>query len=125
MIITRKVLALAAFIAAAGVGPVELTRDSAQAADPQAARIETAFEVVAAMPTAPPFMLPMARKGDLLVPPGCAVMSRAARDGCVDAAYALSSTPSAVVETREGATSTLLKLDPMTLASAADRMRQP
>src|SRR5262245_54642613 len=113
MITTRKVFALAAMIVVTGVGTVEMTRGSAQAAEPQtmtriqaysAARVDTAFDLVAVMPASAPFMVPMAQKGDLLVPPGCAGMSTDAQDECMDVAYEVDSTPSAVIETREGTT---------------------
>jgi hypothetical protein len=125
MITTRKVFALAAMIVVTGVGTVEMTRTTAQAAEPStmtrvqaysAARVDTAFGLVAAMPASAPFMVPMAQKGDLLVPAGCAGLSADAQGECMDVAYEVDSTPSAVIETREGTTSTLLKLDPMTLA---------
>src|SRR6185503_15736653 len=111
-------------IVAAGVSTVEMTRDSAQAAEStmtriqaySAARVDTAFDLVAAMPASAPFMVPMAQKGDLLVPPGCAGMSADAQGECMDVAYEMDSVPSAVIESREGTTSTLLKLDPLTLA---------
>jgi hypothetical protein len=130
MITTKRVFALAALIVATGVGTVEMT---AQAAEQQtmtrieaysAARVDTTFDLVAAMPASAPFMVPMAQKGDLLVPPGCAGMSADAQDECMDVAYEMDSVPSAVIETREGTTSTLLKLDPMTLAVVTDQTLQ-
>ena len=132
MITTKRVFALAAMIVATGVGTVEMTRDSAQAAEStmtriqaySAARVDTAFDLVAAMPASAPFMVPMAQKGDLLVPPGCAGLSADAQGECMDVAYEMDSVPSAVIETREGTTSTLLKLDPMTLAVVTDQTLQ-
>jgi hypothetical protein len=133
MITTKRVFALAALIAATGVGTVEMTRNTAQAAEPMtmtriqaysAARVDTAFDLVAAMPARAPLMVPMAQKGDLLVPPGCAGMSADAQDECMDVAYEVDSTPSAVIESREGTTSTLLKLDPLTLAGVTDQTLQ-
>ena len=130
MIITRRVFApLAALIVATGVGTVEMAGNTAQAAEAttmtriqaySAARVDTAFDLVAAMPASAPIMVPMAQKGDLLVPPGCAGMSADAQDECMDVAYEMDSLPSRVFETREGTTSTLLKLDPMTLAIVTD-----
>jgi hypothetical protein len=129
MIATRRVFALAALIVTTGVGTEEMTRNSAQAAEPamtriaaySAARVDTAFDLVSAMPASAPFMVPMAQKSDLLVPPGCAGMSADAYDECMDVAYEVDSVPSTVIESREGTTSTLLKLDPMTLAVVTDQ----
>jgi hypothetical protein len=128
MIIRRRVFALAALIVATGVAT-----GAAQAAEAtmmtriqaySAARVDIAFDLVAAMPASAPFMVPMAQKGDLLVPPGCAGMNADAQDECMDVAYEMDSVPSAVIETREGTTSTLLKLDPMTLAVVTDQTLQ-
>ena len=133
MITAKRVFALAALVVATGVSTVEMTRNTAQAAEPtsmtriqaySAARVDTAFDLVAAMPASAPFMVPMAQKGDLLVPPGCAGMSADAQGECMDVAYEIDSMPSAVVETRQGTTSTLLKLDPMTLAVVTDQTLQ-
>ena len=134
MIITKRLFALAALMMAAGVGTVEMSRNTAQAGELMtmtpieaysAARVDTAFDLVAAMPASPPFMVPMAQKGDLLVPPGCAGMDADAQDECMDVAYEMDSLPSAVFETREGTTSTLLKLDPMTLAGVTGELQIP
>ena len=134
MIITKRLFALAALMVAAGVGTVEMSRNTAQAAEPMtmtrieaysAARVDTAFDLVAAMPASAPLMVPMAQKGDLLVPPGCAGMDADAQDECMDVAYEMDSLPSVVVETREGTTSTLLKLDPMTLAGVTSELQIP
>ncbi len=131
---TKKVFALAALIVATGVGTVELTRNSAQAGETgtmtriqaySAARVDTTFDLVAAMPAAQPFMVPMAQKGDLAVPAGCASEQGDAQAECMDVAYEVESVPSVVVETREGSTSTLLRLDPMTVAGvSADTISQ-
>ena len=128
---TKKVFALAALIVATGVVTVELTRDSAQAAEQQftmsraeayaAARVDTAFDLVAVMPAAEPVMVPMALKGDLPVPFGCMGVQGDAQAECMDVAYELDSTPSLVVETREGTTSTLLRMDPITLAGVPEQ----
>ena len=134
MIITKRLFALAALMAAAGVGTVEMSRNTAQAAEPMtmtqieaysAARVDTAFDLVAAMPASAPFMVPMAQKGDLLVPPGCAGMDADGQGECMDVASEMDSLPSAVFETREGTTSTLLKLDPMTLAGVTSELQIP
>jgi hypothetical protein len=112
---------------------VELTRDSAQA-EPlvmtygqayAAARVDTAFDMVMAMPTAAEFMLPMAQKGDLEVPVGCLGIQGDAQAECMDVAYEVPSEPSIVVETRAGATSTLMRMDAMTVAGVpTDALQQ-
>lgn len=118
----RKAFALAAIIVATGVAAVELARSPAQAdpvlvtGGPTAyadARIAAAFGVVQDMPAVAPVSVPMAVKGDLLVPPGCTGEEQAE---CMDVAYELEATPSIVVETRFGTTSTLTRLDPLTMA---------
>ena len=69
---TKKVFALAALIVATGVAAVELGRDTAQAepvnimtrdAAYAAARVDTAFDLVAALPATPAVMIPMAHEG--------------------------------------------------------------
>jgi len=127
---TRKVFALAALIVATGVATVEMTRNTAQAAEQAtvmtrtaayaAARVDTAFDLVAALPRGKAVMVPMAQKGDLLVPAGCSTLSGDAQAECMDVAYELPSPPSVVVETRDGTTSTLLRMDPITLAGVSD-----
>jgi hypothetical protein len=133
MITAKRVFALAALVVATGVATVEMTRNTAQASETasmtriraySAARVDTAFDLVSAMPASAPFMVPMAQKGDLLVPPGCAGMTSDAQDECMDVAYEMDSAPSAVIESREGTTSTLLKLDPLTLAVVSDQTLQ-
>jgi len=117
---TRKVFAVAALIVATGVATVELTRNPAQAdpiADRATARIEGAFAVVAAMPPVPAVRVPMAQKGDLEVPVGCKGEGEAE---CMDVAYEVPSQPSIVVETRAGSTSTLMRMDSMTVAAGKD-----
>lgn len=121
---TKKVFALAALIVATGVATVELTQGSAQAGTMtmtrtqaySAARVDTVFDLVATMPAAASVMVPMAQKGDLPVPLGCTGVQGDAQAECMDVAYELPSEPSVVVETREGTTSTLLRMDAMTLA---------
>jgi hypothetical protein len=99
---------------ATGVATVEMTRNSAQAAEQAtvmtrtaayaAARVDTAFDLVAALPRGKAVMVPMAQKGDLLVPAGCSTLSGDAQAECMDVAYELPSPPSVVVETRDGTT---------------------
>jgi hypothetical protein len=127
---TRKVFALAALIVATGVATVELTRNTAQAAEQgtvmtlsaayAAARVDTAFDLIAALPPGKAVMVPMAQKGDLLLPAGCSTLSGDAQAECMDVAYELPSPPSVVVETRDGTTSTLLRMDPITLAGVSE-----
>ena len=127
---TKKVFALAALIVASGVVTVELTRDSAEAAETvvmtraeaySAARVDTAFDLVAAMPAVAAVMVPMAQKGDLPVPLGCMGVHGDTQAECMDVAYEVDSTPSVVVETRIGSTSTLLRMDPITLAGVPEQ----
>ena len=126
---TKKVVALAALIVATGVAAVELGRDAAQAepvsimtrdAAYAAARVDTAFDLVAALPATPAVMIPMAMKGDLPVPQGCLGVQGDAQAECMDVAYELPAEPSIVVETREGTTTTLMRMDAMTVAGMAD-----
>ena len=122
---TKRVFVIAALIVATGVAAVELTRSSAQA-DPMlvlggaatyaASRIDTAFETVAAMPKLAEIRVPMAQKGDLEVPFGCEGFAEAE---CMDVAYEMPSEPSLVVETRSGTTSTLMRMDAITVAAGA------
>ena len=131
---TRKVFALVGLIVATGVATVELTRNTAQAAEQStvmtrsaayaAARVDTAFDLVAALPAGKAVMVPMAQKGDLLVPAGCSTLSGDVQAECMDVAYELPSPPSVVVETRDGTTSTLLRMDPITLAGVSDEALQ-
>lgn len=121
---TKKVFAIAAIIVATGVTAVELTRSPAHAASTQVqitaayagSRIDTAFDVVAAMPPVAPVRVPMATKGDLPVPPGCVGMPADLQAECMDVAYEVPSEPSIVVETRSGNTSTLMRMDALTVA---------
>jgi hypothetical protein len=123
---TRKVFALAALIVATGVVTVELAPSSAQAGTMTraqayaAARVDTAFDLVATMPATAAVMVPMAQKGDLPVPLGCTGVQGDAQAECMDVAYEVPSEPSVVVETREGTTSTLLRMDAMTVAGMTD-----
>jgi len=123
---TRKVFVLAALIVATGVAAVEFSRSPAHA-DPMlvlggagatyaTSRVDTAFDAVAAMPAMAEIMVPMAQKGDLEIPLGCEGFAEAE---CMDVAYEMASEPSLVVETRTGTTSTLMRLDAMTVAAGA------
>jgi hypothetical protein len=129
MIATKREFALAALIVAIGVGTVETSRNTAEAAEPtvmtrieaySAARIDTAFDLVAALPASAPFMLPVAQKGDLLVPPGCTGMDADVQAECMDVAYELPAEPSIIIETRGGTTTTLMRMDAMTVADAVN-----
>ena len=122
---TKRVFVLAALIVATGVAAVEFSRSPAHA-DPMlvlggaatygASRIDTAFDAVAAMPALAEIMVPMAQKGDLEVPLGCEGFAEAE---CMDVAYEMPSEPSLVVETRSGTTSTLMRMDAITVAAGA------
>jgi hypothetical protein len=131
MITTEKVLVFAALIVATSVGAAEVNWNSARAAELEtmkriqaysAARLDTVFNLVSAMPASTPVTVPMAPKGDLLVPPGCVGLTSEAQSECMDVAFEMDSAPSVVVEIRDGTTTTLLKLDPMTLAVVAGQI---
>jgi hypothetical protein len=123
---TKKVFALAALIVATGVGSVELTRSTAQAetmtrdAAYAAARVDTVFDLVSTMPTQVAFMLPMAEKGDLPVPQNCLSVQGDAQAECMDVAYEVPSEPSVVVESSFGSTTTLMRMDAMTVAGVTE-----
>jgi hypothetical protein len=109
MITTGRVSTLVALIGFAGVGTVARAAESITMTRIEAysaARVDTTFDLVAAMPVRAPFMLPMAQKGDLPVPPGCFGVSTDAQAECMDVAYEVPAEPSVVVETQEGTTTT-------------------
>lgn len=81
-----------------------------------AARVDAAFNVVADMLLATRVVTPMAIKGDLAVPRGCSVLSADAQSECMDIAYEPPTDPSIVVETTEGSTTTLMRVDTLTAA---------
>jgi hypothetical protein len=114
----RSALAGAALVLAAGVATAAAaaTVYPTDAASYARWRVDAAFQVVAAMPPAQPFGLPMAQKGDLPVPAGCANLSGDSQAECMDVAYEPDALPSLVLETRAGTTSTLLRMDAMTVA---------
>ena len=126
---TRKVIVLAALTIATGMATVELGDGTAQAQTMimvrdqayAAARVDTAFDLVASMPATPAVMIPMAMKGDLPVPQGCLGFAGDAQAECMDVAYEVPTGPSIVVETREGATTTLMRMDAMTVADVPDQ----
>jgi hypothetical protein len=122
---TKKVLAAVALIIATGVSTVELTRTPAQA-DPTivrggaagyaGSRVDGAFQVLAAAPSAAPVEMPVAEKGDL-PPLGCAGPFRPEIEAeCIDAAFEVEAEPSVIVETRLGDASTLVRMDALTVA---------
>ncbi len=119
---TRKVFALAALIVAAGIvgGAEAATVLPTDAASYARWRVDEAFDVVASAPVS----VPMAEKGDLLVPPGCAGLSGDEQAECMDVAYEPATVPSVVVETRVGTTTTLSRMDSMTLAGVAAHPQQ-
>lgn len=115
---TRKVIALAAVIVAAGVGAVEMTRDAAQA-DPMIVaggaagyagdRVDAAFQLVSALPIATPVSLTQAGKGDLLRSACTGPFPANVEAECMDVAYAVSPRqPGVVVEAKRGASSSIL-----------------
>jgi hypothetical protein len=124
MIAGMKAIAVATLIGAgmtqiAQAGePVTMTRIEAYSA----ARVDTVFDLIAMMPETTPVMVPLAQKGDLLVPPGCTDIVGDAQSECMDVAYEIESAPSIVVETREGATSILMRMDPFTLAGVTPEL---
>jgi hypothetical protein len=125
---TRKVFVLAALIVATGVGAVEMTRSEAQAEPASmnrdqayaAARVDTVFDLVADMPMTVAVMVPMAEKGDLAVPQGCLGVQGDAQAECMDVAYEVPSEPSVVIDTTVGNTTTLMRMDAMTVAGVSD-----
>ena len=123
---TKRIVALAGLIIAVGVGMVELTRSEAQA-DPALVvggaagyagqRVDAAFELAATVPPAT-FEYAIAEKGDML-PIGCAGPFRPeVAAECMDTAYEVESeVPALIVETREGAaTSILTRMSELTVA---------
>ncbi len=115
---TRKVFALAALIVAAGVvgGAEAATVFPTDEASYARWRVDAAFDVVASMPASAPVGVPMAEKGDLPVPVGCTGLAGDEQAECMDVAYEPATPPSIVVETRVGTTSTLSRMDAMTIA---------
>ena len=114
---TKKVVAIAALVVSAlattaMAGTVFPTDQSSYARW----RVEAAFTVVAQMPPAAPVNVPLAMKRDLEVPLGCSDTSGDAQAECMDVAYEPDSMPSIVVESRFGTTSTLMRMDAMTVA---------
>jgi hypothetical protein len=114
---TRKVFAIAALVvtslaATAEAGTVFPTDQASYARW----RVDAAFDLVAKLPTTTPVSVPLAMKGDLEVPLGCADISGDAQAECMDVAYEPDSMPSVIVETRIGSTSTLMRMDAMTVA---------
>jgi hypothetical protein len=114
---TKKVFAFAALVVAslaagAQAGTVFPTDEASYARW----RIDAAFNVVSAMPVVASVSVPMAVKGDLPVPLGCADKSADTQDECMDVAYEPDAQPSVIVETRLGSTSTLMRMDAMTIA---------
>jgi hypothetical protein len=65
----------------------------------------------------------MATKGDLPIPLGCLWVPANQQSECMDVAYEVPSVPSIVVETRLGSTTTLLRMDAMTVAEFAAEER--
>ena len=118
---------IAALIVAIGVAPflapsggnVPLAQTMNHAQAYAASRVDTVFDIVATMPVRPNVIFPMAMKGDLPVPPGCFGISVDAQAECMDEAYELPAEPSIVIETREGTTTTLMRMDALTIAGVS------
>ena len=128
---TKKVFALAALIVATGVVTVELTRNRRRRRAAimtrteayAAARVDTAFDLVATMPERPAVMVPMAQRATCRSRSAARASRR--RAGRVHGRRLRGRIePSVVVETREGTTSTLMRMDPMTLAGVTDQALQ-
>src|SRR4051812_4034271 len=94
---------IAALLVVTGVGTVLMTRNTEQLGEPtqmirieaySAGRVDSAFDLVAELPAGAPPMLPLAQKGDLLVPPSCAGMRRETQAECTHVAYEVDSLPS-------------------------------
>lgn len=118
---TRKVFAIAALIMATGIATVEMTRNTAQA-DPMVVaggaegyagtRVESAFQLVAAIPAATQFAVAAAAKGDLQ-PLGCS----AAANQCAAPAFDIASDqPAMIVEKRGASSSILIRLSRISVA---------
>ncbi len=118
---TKKVFAFAALVVAslatgaAQAGTVFPTDQASYAHW----RIEAAFDVADNMPVVAAVSVPMAVKGDLPVPVGCANETGDAQAECMDVAYEPDATPGIVVETRIGSTSNLMRMDALTVAGVA------
>ena len=126
---TKKVVALATVIIATGVAAVEFGRDAGQTSSVSimtrdatyaATRVDTAFDLAAALPSTPTAIFPMAMKGDLPVPQDCLGLQGDAQAECMDVAYEPSAEPSIIVETGEGTTTTLMRMDATTVAGMAE-----
>ena len=112
---TKTMLAVAALVAGfAGTAGAETLFPADQASYARW-RVDAAFHVVGTMPVMAAVSIPMAMKGDLPVPAGCAALSDDAQAECMDVAYEPNA-ESVVVETRVGSTSTLMRMEPMTIA---------
>ncbi len=87
-------------------------------------RIDAAFNVAAQMPVVAAVSVPMAMKGDLPVPLGCADAKGDTQAECMDVAYEPDATPSMVVETRIGSTSILTRMDAFAVAGVSAKSLQ-
>jgi hypothetical protein len=122
---TKKVFAVAALIVASGATAVAFANIPAQAMSLHGpgtpayavSRILDAFDVVAEMPPVEPVRVPVATKGDLPVPLACFGTQAVAQAECADIGFQVPRAPSIVVETREGNTSILMRMDAATVAN--------
>jgi hypothetical protein len=117
---TKKTVVLAVLAAATGMvaldlGSVASAETMTRAQAYAQARIDTAFDAVALLPETA-FTLPMAVKGDLQIPQTCLASAGRSDEDCFDIAYELFTTPSIILESREGTTTILTRMDGMTLA---------
>jgi len=117
---TTKAFAVAALFVATGI-----SANSVAYAQDAASRISAAFEVISEMPSVEPIDVPMARKGDLLVPLGCIEMPNHAQVECRETAYKVLTDPSLVVATSFGNTTTLMRMDAMAVADVIDKVFEP
>lgn len=112
----------AALIAALSIQTLATVGSPAQAAQPSSireleayagTRVDGAFQLIATMPAVASLALPLARKGDLPAQAGCSGPGVERSPPCRGARFGTS----AVVETQRGIrSSTLLRLDPLTVA---------
>jgi hypothetical protein len=120
-----RVFTTGALIVAAGVGFMEGALSAAQAepayfvraADYVTARVDAAFQLVAAMPPSLEVKVPMAQKGDLPVPQSClGITDDGTQAECMDTAYEVPSVESIVVGENFGSTTTLTRWDTTAVA---------
>ena len=122
---TTKAFAVAALLVATGSANSIAYAPASGLTTDAASRISAAFEVVAEMPPVEPVDVPMARKGDLLVPLGCIDVPNHTQVECKDTAYKVLTDPSLVVATSFGNTTTLMRMDAMAVADVIHKVFEP